>query len=278
VSFEVSPWSGLFRPAAGQVPADRWSDAGLIVPDRSLAAARLGLVPAETPSAWFDRYVKAYVTAGDYLTGALAARGLPFDPVPLISSLLRLHPREVYLQVLVALNHAAHHPELAEAWREWFLARLNLVMAENVRRALDGTADGMTRALLARQPVLRAMRTVLTHRPAGGSAPGNLAAAVPGLDPELAGMLLVHLVAAQLRAPYTAGGRMFGGLPEGLAMEMVANGLFHGHERPDVLLARTRMLWSTYGAQIDLGKLRLRARPLDLLRRRPAWTSRTSRR
>ena len=172
----------------------------------------------------------------------------------------------MYLQVLVALNHAAHHPELAGACRDRFLARLNPAMAENVGRALDGTADGMTRALLARQPVLRAMRAVLTHRPPeGGAAPGNLAAAVPGLDPELAGMLLVHLVAAQLHAPYTTGDRMFGGLPEGLAMEMVANGLFHGHERPDVLLARTRMLWSTYGTQIDLGRLKLRAWPLDLL-------------
>jgi len=114
--------------------------------------------------------------------------------------------------------------------------------------------------------VLRAMRAVLTHRPTDGSAPGNLAAAVPGLDPELAGMLLVHLVAAQLHAAYTAGNPRFGGLRQGLAMEMVANGLFHGHERPDVLLARTRMLWDTYGARIDLGKLKLRARPLDLLR------------
>jgi hypothetical protein len=197
--------------------------------------------------------VKAYVTAGDYLTGALSASGLPFDPAPLIDSLLRLHPREVYLQVLVALNHAAHHPELTEAYRDRFLARLNPAMAQNVHRALDGTVDGMTRALLARQPVLRAMRAVLTHRPTGDSAPGNLAAAVPGLDPELAGMLLVHLVAAQLHVPYTAGDPKFGDLPEGLAMEMVANGLFHGHERPDVLLARTRMLWSTYGTQIDMG-------------------------
>ena len=89
---------------------------------------------------------------------------------------------------------------------------------------------------------------------------------MPGLDPELAGMLLVHLVAAQLHAPYTAGDPKFGGLPKGLAIEMVANGLFHGHERPDVLLARTRMLVNTYGAQIDLGRLKLRALPLDLLR------------
>ena len=49
-------------------------------------------------------------------------------------------------------------------------------------------------------------------------------------------------MAAQLRAPQTAGGPLIGGLPEGLAMEMVANGLFHSNERPDVLLARTRML------------------------------------
>ena len=79
-------------------------------------------------------------------------------------------------------------------------------------------------------------------------------------------MLLVHLVAAQLRAPQTAGGRLIGGLPEGPATEMVANGLFHSNEWPDVLLARARMLWSTYGSQIDLDKLRQRARPLDLLR------------
>lgn len=37
-------------------------------------------------------------------------------------------------------------------------------------------------------------------------------------------MLLVHLVAAQLRAPYEAGDRMLGDIPEGLAMEIVANG------------------------------------------------------
>jgi hypothetical protein len=210
--------------------------------------------------------VKAYLTAGDYLTSALSAAGLSFDPVPFINSLLRLHPRDVYLPVLVALNHAAHHPELIEAYQERFLARLNPAMAQNVRRALDGRADGIRRVLLARQPVLRAMRTVLTHRPPPHASAGNLSGLAPGLDPELAGMLLVHLVAAQLHAPQTAGGTLIGGLPEGLAMEMVANGLFHSNERPDVLLARTRMLWSTYGSQIDLDKLKQRARPLDLLR------------
>lgn len=218
MSFEVPSWSELFLPVAGHTPPGSWTGAGLIVPDRSLTAAQLG-------SAWFSQYVQAYLTAGDYLTGALSAAGLPFDPVPLINSLLRLHPRDVYLPVLVALNHAAQHPELIEAYQERFLARLNPAMAQNVRRALDGRADGVRRVLLARQPVLRALRTVLTHRPPQGASAGNLSGLAPGLDPELAGMLLVHLVAAQLAAPQTAGGPLIGGLPEGLAMEMVANGL-----------------------------------------------------
>ena len=88
----------------------------------------------------------------------------------------------------------------------------------------------------------------------------------PGLDPELAGMLLVHLTAAQLLPATAERAHVRRHFRQGLAMEMVANGLFHGGEQPDVLLARTRMLWDTYGGQIDLDKLKLRARPLDLLR------------
>jgi len=237
------------------------------VPGGSLAAAQLGLTQVQAKSAWFGHFVKAYLTAVDYLTGALSAAGLPFDPVPLINSLLRLHPRDVYLPVLVALNHAAHYPELIEAYQDRFLGRLNPAMRESVRSALDGRADGQPRVLLARQPVLRALRTVLIYRPPATAPPaGNLGGLAPGLDPELAAMLLVHLVATQMRAPQTTGTAMIGGIPEYLAMEMVANNLFHSNERADVLLARARMLWATYGSQIDLDRLRQRARPLDLLR------------
>ena len=79
-------------------------------------------------------------------------------------------------------------------------------------------------------------------------------------------MLLVHLTATKQQSQRAAGEPMFGGLPESLAMEMVANGLFHGGEQPDVLLARTRMLWETYGSQIDLKRLKVRAHPLALLK------------
>lgn len=242
-------------------------DGGLIVPDLSDTAARLGLVRTGTSSAWFNEYVKQYLTTADYLTAPLAAAELSADPASLIRGLLLLHPREVYLSVLTALNHAAHYPELADVYRERFLAKLNNPVADLVRRALDGSMDGVSRALLARQPVLRAMRTVLTYRPpVGAPSNGNLSMLAPGLDPELAGILLVHLTAAQLHSSRTADEPKIGALPASLAMEMVANGLFHSGEQPDVLLARTRMLWATYGSQIDLDLLKLRARPLDLLR------------
>ena len=266
MNFEVSPWSGLLRPATGLAPSGNWTDAGLLVPDLSVTAAHLGLVRTGESSPWFDEYVKQYLTSADYFTPLIAA-GLPADPASLINSLLLLHPREVYLSVLTALNHAAHYPELAEVYRGRFLARLTPAMADHVSRVLDGKVDGNERALLARQPVLRAMRTVLTFRRPEDAPPSeSMRALAPGMDPELCGMLMVHLTAAQQQSERTVGEPVFGGLPESLAMEMVANGLFHGGEQPDVLLARTRMLWETYGSQIDLERLKVRARPLDLLR------------
>jgi hypothetical protein len=232
----------------------------------SVTAAHLGLVRTGRNSSWFDEHVKQYLVSADYFAPLVAA-GLPADPASLINSILLLHPREVYLSVLTALNHAAHHPGLAEVYKAQFLARLTPAMAEHVSRVIDGTVDGTKRAFLARQSVLRAMRKVLTfQRPDNAPSLEEFRTLAPGMDPELSGILLVHLTATQLRSQRRPDEPMFGGLPESLAMEMVANGLFHGGEQPDVLLARTRMLWDTYGGQIDLAKLKVRACPLDLLK------------
>jgi hypothetical protein len=267
VNFEASPSSGLLLPATRTPPEGSWTAAGLIVPDLSVTAGWLGLERTGISSAWFDESVRQYLTSADYLAATLAAAGIPSDPASLIRGLLLLHPREVYLQVLAALNHAAQHPEMADAYKDRLLARLHPAIADNLRRALDGRMDGVSRTLLARQPVLRAMRTVLTYQPPQGTAPGgNMSALAPGLDPELAGMLLVHLTAAQTQSARTAGEPTIGDLPESLAMEMVANGLFHSGEQPDVLLARTLVLWTSYGSQVDLGKFELRAPPLTLLK------------
>ena len=54
--------------------------------------------------------------------------------------------------------------------------------------------------------------------------------------------------------------------PPVLFLDEPTTGLDPAGRQPDVLLARTRMLWKTYGNQIDLERLKVRARPLDLLR------------
>jgi hypothetical protein len=78
-------------------------------------------------------------------------------------------------------------------------------MADHVSRVLDGKVDGNERALLARQPVLRAMRTVLTfRRPVGAPPPERIRTLAPGMHPELCGILLVHLTAAQQHSQRTA--------------------------------------------------------------------------
>ena len=179
------------------MPAAYTTDAGIIVPGRALLAAQLGLTPVQRNAAWLENFVKAYLTAADYLGPAFHARGEPFEPAALINSLLHAYPREVYLQVLTALNHAAQHPDLAEVYRDQFLQRITAAMAARVRSALDGTSDGQAKAFLARQAVLRTMRTVLTYRSTAPAFAGNLG--LPVMDPETAGVVLVHLVAAGLR-------------------------------------------------------------------------------
>ena len=169
-----------------------WTDAGLLLPDVSVTAGHLGLIQTGVSSPWFNEHVKQYLTSADYFA-PLVAVGLPADPSSLINSLLLLHSREVYLFVLTALNRAAHYPELAEVYRGRFLARLTPAMADHVSRVLDGKVDGNERALLARQPVLRAMRTVLTfRRPEGAPPPERMRTLAPGMDPELCGILLVR--------------------------------------------------------------------------------------
>jgi hypothetical protein len=117
------------------------------VPDLSVTAEHLGLIRTVEGSPWLDEYVKQYLTSADYFA-PLAAAGLDADPAPLIDNLLLMYPREVYLSVLTALNHAAHQPELADAYRARFLARLTPEMADHVIRVMDGKADGNKRALL----------------------------------------------------------------------------------------------------------------------------------
>ena len=142
VDSHPSALSGLFVPVDGATSNGYRTGAGIIVPDRAMAAAQLGLTPAPANSAWFENFVKAYLTATDYLGATSSRLGVPFDPAWFAKALLYQHPREVYLQVLAALNHAVRDPQVAEIYQERFLSRINPAMAALIRQALRGEIDG----------------------------------------------------------------------------------------------------------------------------------------
>lgn len=98
---------GLFRPLA---PGRRYrtTSAGLVLPDQSWTAARLGLVPVPEPNAWIGELTGAYLIASEYLAPCEAARGREFDRGDWTSALLAPHPRNEYIHHLAALNHATN--------------------------------------------------------------------------------------------------------------------------------------------------------------------------
>lgn len=155
-----APGQGLFLPAAPRMPSPTTAS-GLLLPDVSLTAAMLGLVPVPEPNAWIGELTGAYLIAGEYLGPCEAARGRAFDRDAWISALLALHPRDQYLYQLAALNHATNNLALLDEYQQRFLARMATDVVEVVRLALAGSVDGQPRRFLARQIVLLALRLVL---------------------------------------------------------------------------------------------------------------------
>jgi hypothetical protein len=256
------PGQGLFLPA---VPGtrDRTTASGLVLPDMSWTAARLGLVPVPEPNAWIGELTGAYLIASEYLAPCEAARSRAFDRDAWISALLALHPRDQYIYHLAALNHATNDPALLEQFQQRFLARVAPDVAEVMRRALAGHIDGQPRRFLARQIVLLALRLVLVS-PEPLSAPdASLTAGLANLDPETAAVLLAHLAADAITQQRPPDERRFAGTTESLAMEVIASHLFNERDDPGDLLARHRLLWTHYGDHLK--SVTLRRRPIELL-------------
>jgi hypothetical protein len=137
--------------------------------------------------------------------------------------------------------------------------------ADAVRRALAGGVDGQRRWFLARQLVLRAMRLVLLPPEIRVSPDPVLQADLDGvIAPETAAVLLVHLVGDALYGERRDGAPLFCGIPEPVAMEMIANNLFYDRDDVGDRIARYRMLWLDYGARLTRFEPRLP--PADMLR------------
>lgn len=215
---------------------------------------------------WLQGAVSAYLTASEYLGRYERARGNDFDPSAWIDALLRLYPREVYVEALAALNRAAGSldPGPDEEYRRRFLQRLAPGMQAAVTSAMAGGVDGQRRRLLARQPTLRAMHLVLTASAPRGEPDPRVARIVTGMDHLTAAVTLVHLVAETLSPPRPEGGARFGGTTESLATEFICNQIFNEPHDAGGLVSRTWALWTRHGAGPPREKLD--KPPVELLR------------
>jgi hypothetical protein len=247
--------------ARSATPAASTTPSGLVVPDLSRTAARFGLVPVR--DGWLDNGVGAYLTASEYLGPFELAHGRDFDPSAWADVLLRLHPGELYVQLLAALNRAARFRDPVFEYQERFLRRLGPGLRIVVASVLAGGVDGRPRWFLARQPALRAMRMVLAG-PAPAEEPDErIAALLAGIDPETAAMMLVHLAADALRGQQPEGEARFGGTSESLAIELVCNQIFNEPHDVGGMVSRTWALWNRHAA--GLKRAKLDKPPLDLL-------------
>src|SRR5207248_1736442 len=201
-------------------------------PFRSWVAEQLSLTAVPDETEWPDDLLNTYVTAPEYLGHIADALGVSVDPRWWISAILREHPREDLVCTLAALNHAAGRPDLAMLYQEQFLASFRPEIARIIQAAIDGDLGGKPRAFLARQCVLRALRTVLVPNDNPPAAPESIARHVRGMDLTISAVLLVHFIGAALHSTRSAGEPTLGGVPESLAMEMSANGLFNEAEDP----------------------------------------------
>lgn len=158
------------------------------------------------------------------------------------------------LIALAILNRAFNDDDL----RQRLISEFGAELQPDVRTRFENlvtTGGHERRWFLARQPILMAMREVLTRPPV--DEPED------GMPPLLAATLLVHTVAMGLNAEPRAGDQTIGGHPAHLAMEIVRNELFHAGEDTFALIDRHVRLWRDFGARVTTPAPR--AAPVELL-------------
>lgn len=192
----------------------------------------------------WGEHTARYLVVSDYAPRFLQSRGTPYDDDAWGDALLKMCPLDSLLVALSAATRAADNgKEALDEWGAYVLGHLDADLAHVVRDALHRPDGGPPRVLIARQPLLLAVRLALTAPP----TPTQTG------DPFVVATLLSHFAARNAYSGKRPGAnqRRVGGLSEHLAMEVVANSLFNMSFDFGDLLARTRLLWTTYEGRLE---------------------------
>jgi hypothetical protein len=237
-------FEGTSVPIIAQAMGTPIQGSPLVVP----LSARLGSAPID--------YTGAYVTVDEYLD--LEHMGVPLDWHRMARVLAGEHPLEEMLARLALLMHLLDQPELLNRVTQEYIQSWSPQVQARLNSALSGSR-GTPFVFLGRQPVLAALRFLLTEEP----LPRESSDPYPSW---LAAILLTHVIAKTLLGEQEEEtGELLAGEPAHLFLEVVRVTPFG--ETIDFFssLNRVARLWRDYGARLT--RSRLKDDPLTLLTR-----------
>lgn len=228
----------LMVPREGQVYA-----AGSGVPIAGAARIRqseggLWAVGEPTGPAPID-YMGVYLTLDEYFGTDVGVDDLDV----LVEFFIGEASQPDMLVALAILNRAVNDDDLRRRVQAEFSAFLQPATRERFENLISRGGQAQ-RWFIARQPVLMALREVLSRDPV--TEPRG------GLPPLVAALILTHALAMGLNAQRADDdGRTLGGFPASLGMEIICNEAFHESDDVYALIDRHVRLWRDFGARVS---------------------------
>lgn len=239
----------------GNIPRAEGSGAAFISGGPTAQTAEGLLIPAGAVPAPID-YLGVFITLEEYAPDPVLVGGMTSEDV--VEAVTQWHyPRDQLVLALALLNRMPSKgkkrlDELVEYYTGW----LGAEPAERLRGLL-AAEGGRRRVLLARQPILAAMRAAIVDGHDDELQPA------PEKPLDVHAILLSHGIASGLHSGEDDG-RTLAGFPAKLVMEILRIGLLYQSDDPFAAIDRFSRLWLEYGDKVE--RVSLRASPRDLLR------------
>lgn len=198
-------------------------------------------------------YMGVYVTLNEYFIYDRGEGSYSADEV--IDALARNHTSETLVINLALLNVIATDPTRLAEFQGAFLQMLEPTLAERLKNLLGGGKGPGKRHLLARQPILAALRLVIQDDIGGTSDDNDV--------PTLVGAALFSQAVAVTLAAETAASDEVVGVPLPLFFEVMRSGLMYESDDMWSSIDRVLRLWRTFGGKVK--KFPLRKPPAELL-------------